>query len=325
MKKLSLCMLIPVLALAVFILFAPAAAEKTPEAEQPNEMTQYLDDLRERIAAANEGDTILVKEGVYVWPKTDEPMLVKGKKNLTIRGEGDVYIFCTNLYVAPLYITDSDNITVENMNFGHMVRNLPCQGPVVYSQDSTNVTIRNCVLHGSGFWAWHALECKNLLLENTAACRCSHSQFRFVKSENVTIRRCFLAKNDDLAFRGSFKDPRGEVVFVWDTKDVVFEENLFFANVNKWILLKDAKSPEFRGNTFAENSFRVPAIFLKDRLNLLARLPEKGADTTVAELLSARKIWPNSDVRKAAKRYLAFMKVFEKTQRELDLPAEEKP
>ena len=105
--------------------------------------------LQSVIDAARNGDTVVLSAGTYSSPVA---ITISGREDLTIRGEGDVRILCTDLYENVLTISDGRNIRIERIQARHAqpLNSYQCEGSVISAENVKGLVVTGCELAGSG-------------------------------------------------------------------------------------------------------------------------------------------------------------------------------
>jgi pectate lyase len=275
----------------------PAAGNKTT-------VLHPGDDINRAIKNAGAGETIILSPGVYAFHTGDTPVDIVSKQNLLLTSEGKAYILCTDPNSTPLFIGDSRNILIENIHFGHALQRGTCAGRVSIIEDSSNVTLRNCTLHGSGIVAIEADRSRNILVEGCALVQCTESVLRAWNTSNLLMKNNFIAENDN------------SWPAAWGGKNAIFTSsrasnlqihgNLIYKNQTEFVPNWNDFGFFFTGNVFAENSFTLPPEILKNRANRKIGVPK---NIELDALMLRSDLWPDDRVKEAAKDYLEFLKV----------------
>jgi len=109
-----------------------------------------VEHLNELIKTAPPASKIFFKPGVY---KLSDGIDIDDKHNLQLVASGDVYFVLQVLYGPVIWITDSDNISLEGFHAKHRrPRNKgeSCVGAVIFIHDSHDIMLKNLELNGSG-------------------------------------------------------------------------------------------------------------------------------------------------------------------------------
>ena len=105
--------------------------------------------LQEAINQARSGTTIRVGEGIY---KTDSALSIRGKRDLLVEGDGEVWIICRDVYQNVIEISDCTAVELRGIAAKHEepLDEYECQGAVISITGSSGVEISDCELNGSG-------------------------------------------------------------------------------------------------------------------------------------------------------------------------------
>jgi len=254
--------------------------------------------IQAAIDRAMPGDTILLKPGVYLWHKNDstetppEPAVrLKNVKSLTLRSDGDAYVFCTDYAAMPLEIFDASDLLIENVHFGHAgLLGYTCTAATAWLYGGNSVTFRNCVLHGSGREALAGWKNKRVLVDGCALGRGTFAGIDLSFTTGLTVRGCYLADC------GTDNRARCLLDLVL-LQDMLFWGNMIHGNHNKCFLHADrTQRLNFSGNVFFDNAFEMP-----DDL--------RGSNFTVTT-----QKWPNDKAQRAAENYRRFLDVLKELE-----------
>lgn len=245
--------------------------------------------LRQAIAEAKHGDTVLVTKGTYkegniIIDKSicllgvDAPVLDGDHKHeiLTISGKNIVIKgiqFANAGYssmndFAALKVIDATGVLIENNQFSNTFF-------AIHISNSNNCTVRNNAIRGTnksehisgnGIHLW---KCNHMTIENNSIR--SHRDgiyFEFVTAStirnnisemNVRYGLHFMFSHNDTYIRNQFRN-NGAGVAVMYSKAVTMEHNVFDKN---WgasaygILLKDISNSHIRHNRFVQNTVAI--------------------------------------------------------------------
>ncbi len=274
--------------------------------------------INDAIRSANPGDAIILNPGIYInkGPKrrgseyekrNNGPVHIEGKTNLLIKAHGDAYVFCDKALETPLEIVNSSNIVIEGIGFGHVDRGLTCIGGVSLIQNSGNILIRRCVLHGSGFFGVLARKSEKVDIEQCAIVECSYNAIINEHTGNLRVKECFIAFND-----GSYyKDGRHGLLLESDNaRGFELTGNMIFKNRTHFSRRLNCPEPNFIRNVFIANSFKPPDIIISPDGNKSLML---SADN-MEGIMSRESIWPGKGPFNSAKAYLKFLTVQEKVK-----------
>lgn len=245
--------------------------------------------IRQAVAAAAAGDTVLVKNGLYYINN------IVVTKPLTIIGEGWPLLHGDDKY--EIFTLSGDRITVKGFQFTNSGYSAMNDYAAIKVIDATNVTIegnrffktyfgvhvantRHSTVRGNYFFGLtktenttgngiHLWKCNNMLVEGNEVHGhrdgiyfefVSHSLIRKNKSEgNLRYGLHFMFSNDDTYISNTFQN-NGAGVAVMYSKKVTMLHNQF---VNNWgpaaygLLLKDINDSRIEGNRFFKNTVGI--------------------------------------------------------------------
>ena len=245
--------------------------------------------LKEAIAVAEAGDTILVKKGTYKEHNiiVDKPLTIRGENYPIIDGEdkGEIIrVMSDNVTIDGLFIinvgtsytTDYAAIRVvrcENFLIQNVVLEKLFFG--IYIEKSNNGKIyHNKIIgdaqdeynSGNGIQLWHS---KNVVVERNIVQKVRDGIYlefsdNIIINENVSTNNLryglhFMFSNDDLYTNNTFEN-NGAGVAVMFSKRIKMQNNIFKKN---WgtaafgLLLKEINDAEISDNTFEENTVAI--------------------------------------------------------------------
>lgn len=146
--------------------------------------------LQTQLITANDGDTITIAEGNYMFTKG---LLMEGKKNVVIRGAGmdkTVLSFKNQQEGAQgIYVSNGSNITLQDFTIQD------AKGDNLKVSDTKGVTLRRIrslwtgePSNANGAYALYPVLCKRLLLEECEAIGSSDAGIYVGQSDTVIIR-----------------------------------------------------------------------------------------------------------------------------------------
>ena len=248
-----------------------------------------ISSLKDAIALAQAGDTILVKKGTYKEYNivVDKPLIIKGENYPVIDGEDQgeiIRIVSDNVTIDGLFIINvgtsytSDHAAirvVRSENF--LIQNVVLEKLFfgIYIEKSNNGKIyHNKVIgdaqdeynSGNGIQHWYS---KNVVVERNIIQKVRDGIY-LEFSDNITINENtsinnlryglhFMFSNDDLYTNNIFEN-NGAGVAVMFSKRIKMVNNTFRKN---WgtaafgLLLKEINDAEIRGNVFEENTVAI--------------------------------------------------------------------
>lgn len=146
--------------------------------------------LQTQFITVNDGDTIQLPEGNYMFTKS---LLMDGKKNITIQGAGKdktILSFKNQTEGAQgMYITHGENIIVQDFTIQD------AKGDIIKVSEVRNLTLRNIRAqwtgepsNANGAYALYPVQCKNVLMEGCEAIGSSDAGIYVGQSDSVIIR-----------------------------------------------------------------------------------------------------------------------------------------
>lgn len=106
-------------------------------------------ELRAIINSAQSGDIIRLQEGIYNYKNA---VSIANKENLTLEGEGEVWIIVENIKEDVIKIENSKRVFLKNIKARHQapLATFNCEGAVVKIENSSQIWVTDCELNGSG-------------------------------------------------------------------------------------------------------------------------------------------------------------------------------
>lgn len=144
-----------------------------------------------------------------------------GLENVTLEGMGDtpVTVQTKNMDSVVMSFSNCRNIKLINLELSHtppVSPNVNCRGKVlVFESDSTDITIKNCILSGCGIIGLYAYNSGYLLCEDTIIRDCSMSILDLNRATRFTFIRC------------TFEGDNARVINLKESRDILFKECLF--------------------------------------------------------------------------------------------------
>lgn len=121
--------------------------------------------LQEALDMLEDGDSLIIKQGIYVQRSR---LYLDGLSNISIRGEGEVWIICSDVYDDVFRINDCGPVVLENLKMRHQepLEQYECHGSVVSAMDVSGLIINGCELNGCGAVGVYASSCEALEITN---------------------------------------------------------------------------------------------------------------------------------------------------------------
>jgi len=167
------------------------AACSTPSVQEMGENWKSIErDLQAQLIMAKDSSTVEIPEGHYMFTK---PLLLDGKKHLTIKGQGiDQTILSFELQeegAEGMKVANAVNITLQDFTIEN------AKGDNIKVTDSRDVTFRNIKSQWTGepkekngAYAFYPVLCKNVVVENCIAIGSSDAGIYVGQSDSVIIR-----------------------------------------------------------------------------------------------------------------------------------------
>jgi len=117
--------------------------------------------LQAAIDAAADGDTIILQAGTYSSPVA---ISVSERNGITLRGQGEVRLLCTDLYENVLNLEGSRDVRIEAILARHSqpLGSYACEGSVISGQNIKGLVVSRCELAGSGSIGVDLSSCENV-------------------------------------------------------------------------------------------------------------------------------------------------------------------
>lgn len=153
MKKLLI-----ILAVLVLSGFQVSAADFTHTKSSRRPLQDVLNTLED-------GDTLFIKQGIYV---QKSGLGLGNVNNVSIIGDGEVWIICTDIYADVLRVTNCGSVTLENLKMRHQEppEEYECNGSVLSAENVSRLVIERCELNGCGAIGVWAYECEGVKVTN---------------------------------------------------------------------------------------------------------------------------------------------------------------
>lgn len=245
--------------------------------------------IKAAIAAAEDGDTLLIKSGVYREGQivVDKPLYIKGVDYPVLDGEGETEVLTIRAdgvtveglqvqNVGTSYIEDRAGIRVQKSRSFALINNkLVNTFFGIYLEHVKEGVIRGNEVVGeaveemSSGNAIHLWYCKNVVVEdNRVAGHRDGIYFEFVdesliknniSEDNLRYGLHFMFSNDDDYYQNEFRR-NGAGVAVMFSRRINMWENIFEYNWGRaayGLLLKEIYDAEIKNNVFRENTIGI--------------------------------------------------------------------
>lgn len=142
--------------------------------------------LQDALDAAKDGDTIILTAGTYSTPAA---ITISSRSGLTLRGEGNVRLLCTDLYQNVMTLADSHDIRIEGIVVRHSqpAGTYACEGSVISAQSVTGLVISRCELAGSGSIAVDLSGCEDIEVSDCFIHDNTFAAFQLTDVASITI------------------------------------------------------------------------------------------------------------------------------------------
>lgn len=150
--------------------------------------------LQSAIDAAQNGDTVVLSAGTYSSPVA---ISISDREDLTIRGEGDVRILCTDLNENVLTIAGGRNIRIEGIQTRHAqpLNAYQCEGSVISAQNVKGLVITGCELAGSGSIGVDLSGCEEVEVSGCSLHNNTFAAFSLTDVSSITIANNRIMQN----------------------------------------------------------------------------------------------------------------------------------
>lgn len=180
------------------------AAGLLPEESVQSEKTiSPGDDIQQAIDSLPDGGKLILTEGTY---DTLEPIILEGRKNLSIEGNGEVWINTKGIDHHVITLKACKNITLKNIKAQHVILEEGDNDPIDDARDGAvigileggNNILYNCELVGCGIYGVYAYSSTPVVLEK---CYLHDNAVSAVllttsaKPVEATIRDCIITQN----------------------------------------------------------------------------------------------------------------------------------
>lgn len=179
---------------ALLVALAAAAIPLTTLPAETVRLSPGKGTLQAALDAAGDGDTLILTAGTYSSPSG---LTLTDKANLTIRGEGDVRILCTDLYQNVITISGGANLRIEGITARHAqpLKLYECEGSVISAQGVKGLTISRCELAGSGSIGVDLANCEEVEVSGSYLHDNTFAAFSLTDVSSITIAGNTIMKN----------------------------------------------------------------------------------------------------------------------------------
>jgi hypothetical protein len=150
-------------------------------------------------------------------------LVISGVQNLTILGlgPGKSHLVTRPLYGDVLVFDQCTNVTVEKLRAGHGPERGQCTGGVLNFINCKNVTVRACVLYGSGMQGLETSGVNGLKVSDTVIEDCTYHVMTLAGTRNAEFTNCQFRRNQEF-----------DMVNLSDSKAIVFRRCTFEDNTS---------------------------------------------------------------------------------------------
>ena len=136
----------------------------------------------------------LYEGGWYTWEEAHDgyALVIEGVENFTLLGTGaaEVTISAVPRYANVLTFQDCVGLDLSGFTAGHTEEPGQCSGGVLYFENTDDTSIVGCALYGCGILGIEAMNCENLVAENTSIYDCSYGAVQIEACRDVRLLNC---------------------------------------------------------------------------------------------------------------------------------------
>ncbi|MFK5971411.1 MAG: right-handed parallel beta-helix repeat-containing protein [Candidatus Marithrix sp.] len=178
--------------------------------------TQQCANLQSAINLATKDKVIELEE---ITCHYKDSLQIQNKTNLTITGQGDVWIIVDNIYTDVITIQDSQRIFLKNIKARHK-KPLPtfnCEGAVINIINSNYIWLNHCELNGSGAVGVQVEKSTNIIVNQ---CYIHHN----------TLAAFWLDNSDSIAIHDNTITENGSTIYGLTAGDIRMNSNIISNN-----------------------------------------------------------------------------------------------
>lgn len=174
-----------------------------------NEYQYNFFKLMDKVKKAKKGDIIKISEGKYNVDKANG-FILENKENLVLEILDDkkVEFFSNFPDCTIISIINCKNVKIEGLNIYHTVET-SCFANCIDITASKNITIKNCDIHGSGFYGIYVAEeeTENINIISNVIHNCSYYGLEYNSKNGQILKNIFYDNYDDsnLAINENYK------------------------------------------------------------------------------------------------------------------------
>ncbi len=183
----------------------------------------------------------------------DDPLIIDGVQNLTIRGAGASGSKMTEIVIDPPWnnvfnFFESSDIAIENLRAGHTGDSY-CSGGVFYFENSQHIKITGTYMYGSGT--------EGIMLNNVSDVKVADSH---IYECTEAIMSIYNGSRDISFERCRFYDNQGwySLVYVSDAQNLSFENCQFLNNSGGKMFSVSDGDVSVKSSTFSGNETEEP-------------------------------------------------------------------
>lgn len=182
--------------------------------------------------------------------------VIRAISNTSFIGMGNVEIVIDPAYSWVFEFKTCDNLTFENITFGHTKPGY-CVGGVLRFAMCENIEIQNCTLYGSGIYGIELERAYHISVNNSVIKDCTYGLLTIFNSEDVSFNNTSFLNTGEYELL-SFSDK---------TKDVFFNTCTFKKNFGTTLIdvSADSENIQFIGCLFESNKVAV-FVNVKERI-----------------------------------------------------------
>lgn len=152
-----------------------------------------------------------------------DSLQINNKQNLTIEGQGDVWIIVDNIYTDVIKIQASQRIFLKNIKARHQkpLDNFNCEGAVINIINSDYIWLNSCELNGSGAIGVQAEKSTNIIVNQ---CYIHHN----------TLAAFWLYGSDFIAIHDNTITANGSTIYGLKAGDIRMNNNIIGNNQGRF-------------------------------------------------------------------------------------------
>ena len=194
----------------------------------------------------------------------EESLLVSNLDNILLEAEenSDVTITTNDAYASPLSFYNCNYVSLKGLTVGHDVEPGYCSGAVLQLDCSSNVSIDNCNLFGSGTYGIYSTYSYDIDVSNTDIYDCSYGLLWLTNTTNANFNNC--------TFRDSKEFTMLDLI---DSSNIYFNKCKFDNNsvdddnYSSFINSSEYSEIIFKNCIFTNNHYKTFATFQPEMIN----------------------------------------------------------